>query len=154
MGPGLCLLLLEAFVKACPIWPRSHVAFGAGQRVHAGGSMGEWKSHTLRFGEEEVEAEKRTLCLRPMRPITLGVKAKVLTRPCSPSVPLLCSVAQWCLTLWDPTDCSPPGSSVHGIRQAIILEWVATPSSRRSSQPRDRTHGSYFSCIGRLILYH
>jgi len=38
-----------------------------------------------------------------------------------------------CLTLCDPMDCSPPGSSVHGILQARILEWVAMPSSRRSS---------------------
>ena len=38
-----------------------------------------------------------------------------------------------CLTLRDPVDCSPPGSSVHGILQAIILEWVAMPSSRGPS---------------------
>ena len=43
------------------------------------------------------------------------------------------------LTLWNPTDCSPPGSSVHGILQARILECVAIPFSRGSSQPRDRT---------------
>ena len=42
---------------------------------------------------------------------------------------------QSCLTLWNPTDCSPPGSSVHGILQARTLEWVAVPSSRGSSQP-------------------
>ena len=41
--------------------------------------------------------------------------------------------------LCNPMDCSPPGSSVHGILQARILEWVAMPSSRGSSQPRDRT---------------
>ena len=52
---------------------------------------------------------------------------------------VLCWVAQLCLTLCDPMDCSPPGSSVHGILQARILEWVAMPSSRGSSQPRDRT---------------
>ena len=46
---------------------------------------------------------------------------------------------QLCLTLCDPMDCSPPGSSVHGILQAKILEWVAVPSSRGSSQPRGRT---------------
>ena len=40
---------------------------------------------------------------------------------------------QSCPTLWDPMDCSPPGSSVHGILQARILEWVAMPSSRGSS---------------------
>ena len=46
---------------------------------------------------------------------------------------------QSCLTLCDPLDCSPPRSSVHGILQARILEWVATPFSRGSSQPRDQT---------------
>ena len=45
------------------------------------------------------------------------------------------SVAQSCLTLCDPMDCSPPGSSVHGILQARRLEWVAISSSRGSSQP-------------------
>ena len=45
--------------------------------------------------------------------------------------------AQSCLTLCDPMDCSPPGSSVHGVLQARILEWVAKPSSRRSSRRRD-----------------
>ena len=48
-------------------------------------------------------------------------------------------VAQSCLTPCDPTDCIAPGSSVHGILQARILEWVAISFSRRSSQPRNRT---------------
>ena len=61
---------------------------------------------------------------------------------------------QPCLSLCNPKDCSPPGSSVHGILQAKILEWVAIPSSRGSSWPRDRTHFSYISCTGRQILYH
>ena len=43
------------------------------------------------------------------------------------------------LTPCDPTDCSPPGSSVHGILQARVLEWVAFPFYRGSSQPRDGT---------------
>ena len=46
-------------------------------------------------------------------------------------------VTQQCLTLCDPMDCSPPGSSVHGIFQARILEWVAISFSRGFSQPRD-----------------
>ena len=46
-------------------------------------------------------------------------------------------VAQSCLTLCDPVDCSPPGSSVHRILQARILEWVAISFSRGPSQPRD-----------------
>ena len=61
---------------------------------------------------------------------------------------------QSCPTLCDPMDGSPPGSSVHGILQARILEWVAMPSSRGSSQPRDQTHISHVSCIGRQVLYH
>ena len=53
---------------------------------------------------------------------------------------LLCVlVAQSCPSLCGPVDCSPPGSSVHGISQARILEWAAIPFSRGSSQPRDRT---------------
>ena len=51
-------------------------------------------------------------------------------------------------------DCSLLASSVHGIFRARILERVAMPSSRGSSQPRDRTHASYASGIGRWILYH
>ena len=51
-------------------------------------------------------------------------------------------VAQWCLTLCDPTDCSLPGSSVHGIFQAIVLELIAISFSRGSSQPRDQTQVS------------
>ena len=44
-----------------------------------------------------------------------------------------------CPTLSDPMDCSLPGSSIHGIFQARILEWIAVPFSRGSSQPRDPT---------------
>ena len=61
---------------------------------------------------------------------------------------------QSCLTLCNPMDCSQPGSSVHGILQARILEWVAMPSSRGYCQPRDQTQVSYVSCIGRWVLYH
>ena len=66
----------------------------------------------------------------------------------------VCSVAQSCTTPCDPMDCSPPGSSIHGILQSRILEGVVISSSRRSSQPRDRTHISCVSCIGRWVLYH
>ena len=55
------------------------------------------------------------------------------------------------LTLCDPMDCSPPGCSIHGILQARILEWVAMPSSRGSSQPRWLNLG-LLHC--RQILYH
>ena len=60
-------------------------------------------------------------------------------------------VAQFCLTLSDPMDCSLPGSSVHGGFQARVLEWGAIPFSRGSSRSRNRTFVSY---IGRQILFH
>ena len=59
---------------------------------------------------------------------------------------------QSCLTLCDPMDCSPPGSSVLGILQAGVLEWVAMPFSRGSSRPQNLTQGSYVSCIGRQFF--
>ena len=59
-----------------------------------------------------------------------------------------------CTTVCDPMDCSPPGFSVHGIIQARILEWVAIPSFRESSPPRNRTQVSCISCLGRQVLYH
>ena len=54
----------------------------------------------------------------------------------------------------DPMDCNLPGSSVHGIFQARILECVAICSPRGSSRPRDRAYISFGSCIGRWILHH
>ena len=51
-------------------------------------------------------------------------------------------VAQLCPTFCDPMDCSLPGSSVHGIFQAIVLEWIAISFSKGSSQPRDQTRVS------------
>ena len=60
---------------------------------------------------------------------------------------------QLCPAVCDLTDCSsPPGSSVHGIFQARVLEWVAIPFSRGSSRPRDWTHVSWVSCIAGRIL--
>ena len=72
------------------------------------------------------------------------------------STPLHC----WCLvtksspSLFDTMDCSLPGSSVHGISQARILEWVAISSSWGTSWASNQTHISYVSWIVRRILYH
>jgi len=62
-----------------------------------------------------------------------------------------CLVIKSCPTLFNSMDCSSPGSSVHRILQARILEWVAKSSSRGSSRPRDWTQVSF---TGRQILYH
>ena len=62
-----------------------------------------------------------------------------------------CLATKSCPAFCNPLDCNPPGSSVHGILQARILEWVAISFSRGSSWPRD---GSQVSYIGRQIFYH
>ena len=67
-----------------------------------------------------------------------------LLQPC-------CFISESCPTLCDPVDCSPPGSSVHGISQARILVWVAISSSRGSFRSRDRTLVFYVFCAGRQI---
>ena len=59
---------------------------------------------------------------------------------------------QSCPTLCDSIDCSLPGSSVHGILQARILEWVAISSSQRCSQPRDQIQGSGVPGTGRWVV--
>ena len=81
-----------------------------------------WELSGLKFYNQRKsgEGEKTTLFLIP----GCILHAKLL---------------QSCLTLFDPMDCSPLGSSVPGILQARILEWVAMPSSRVSSQPKDQT---------------
>ena len=61
---------------------------------------------------------------------------------------------QSCPTLCDPMDCNPSGSSVSGLLQATILERIAMPLSRGCFRPRDQTHVSYISYIGRKVLYH
>ena len=60
-------------------------------------------------------------------------------------------VTQSCPTVCDPVDSNLPGFSIHGILQARILEWVAMPSSKGSSQPRD---GTQVSCVaGRFFTF-
>ena len=65
---------------------------------------------------------------------------------------MLAKLLQSCPILCDTVDWSLPGSSVHGILQVRILEWVAMPFSRESSQPRDQPSVFYVSCIGWLVF--
>ena len=69
--------------------------------------------------------------------------------PCAVCYVCCAKSLQLCLTLCNPMDCRLPGSSVCGIPQARILEWVVMPFSRGSSNPH-----LYVSCISRQILYH
>ena len=77
-----------------------------------------------------------------------------ISAPNTFKAPWRCARVLWqlCLTLFDPRDCSPPGSSVHGIFQASLLEWVAILYSSGSFQPRDPTWVSCVSCNGRWIF--
>ena len=102
----------------------------------APGSRARWESR----GPEA----RRSVPRRAARPVT---RSQMACRCC-------CLVVKSCLTLSDPMDCGPPGSSVRGILQARILEWIAISSSGGSSQPRDQTCVSCISCTGRWILYH
>ena len=74
-----------------------------------------------------------------LKEINLGIC--VCVRAC------VCSIPQSCLILRNPVDCSPPGSSVHGIFQTRILEWVSISCSRGSSWPKDQTSVSWVSCM-------
>ena len=69
-------------------------------------------------------------------------------------IDMTCVCAQLCLTLCDPKDCSRPGSSVHRIFQARILEWVAISCSKGSSQSRDWTFVSWVSWIAGRLFTH
>ena len=86
--------------------------------------------------ERSPRSPQETACVQQGRPSTAKryVKVKEI------------EVAQSCPTLCDPMDCSLLGSSVYGIFQARILEWVAMPFSRGSSWPRGQTCVSYSSC--------
>ena len=91
-----------------------------------------------------------TSCLVFQPPAKLGMEEPIFRERGQLPTPPMCALAgggdflaQACPTLSNPVDCSPPGSSVHGILQARILEWVAISFSRGSSHPRDRTRVSY-----------
>ena len=72
---------------------------------------------------------------------------------CSLTISLCAKLLPLCLTLDDLMDCSPPGSSVHGIFQARTLEWVAVPSCRGSSPPRDLLIATIYGLYPISLLY-
>ena len=86
--------------------------------------------------------------IKPMSLMPLALASGFFTTGATWEVPIkqfwikvncLCACMPSRVWLYDPMDCSPPGSSVHGIPQARMLEWVVMPSSRGSSRPRDQT---------------
>ena len=80
--------------------------------------------------------------------VSIFINGRIKLLNCSKGKMSMCAKSlQLCSTFCNPTDCSPPGSSVHGILQARTLEWVAMPSFRGSSQPWDQTCSSCSSYI-------
>ena len=131
-------LLSRAKQPLCPCPERQWRAEGIRSCTVAPDPSSGLQSRFSSTKADSLHPDVQTLCLTFSH---LGIHVRV--RP----------VAHLCLTLCDPVDCSLPGSSVHGIFQARILEWVAISSPRGSSQPKDRTHISYFSCSDRWFPY-
>ena len=97
------------------------------------------------------------MCRTKSAPTRL-VEAWEINEESSPDASVYVLVDQLCPTLCDPMDCSNPGSSVHEILQARILEWVAIPFSKGSSWPRDQTQiscseGRFFSIWTTTCMY-
>ena len=88
--------------------------------------------------------------MKPSLEVSLRTPLPAVSLMCSPPAspgtytPVISDLTQSCPTLCNPMDCSPPGSSVLGILEGRILEWVAISFSRGSCQPRDRMH---ISCV-------
>ena len=102
------------------------------------GSCWRWELGSGLKGEEDPKIQASSF--KTNRPLECNVHCAHDSYPCH------CLVAKWCRALWDSMDCSLPGSSVHGISSARILEWVAISFSKGSSWPRNWTQ---VSCIGR-----
>ena len=121
--------LIECIISACKSQPKGHPKV-----TQKGGPKTTGQTQGLSCSVEQLQV----MCSGGSKGYTC-VRAKSL---------------QLCLTLCNTMDYNLPDSSVHGILQARILDWVAMPSSRGSSWPRDWTRISYISCIGRQVLYY
>ena len=107
-----------------------------------------YKPMIFKYKEQRIKSKFFFLCA--IREICFVDRVELKHRISHSECPCA-KLLQSCPTLCNPLDRSPPGSSVHGILQARILEWFAMPSTRGSSPTRDLTQ---VSCTGRWILYH
>ena len=153
-----CTWRLTGSQRSFP-WSRTgDVICGALCKIKLWGSL--WEDYSVQNGNirpggssadaQVVTPEAGEPLPRPLSAPAWGPRTCV-EEPWGSETVYYCSVAQSCPTLYNPMDCSPPGSSVCGISQARILGWVAISSSRGSSRLSDRTH---VSCVGRWILSH
>ena len=93
---------------------------------------------------ESLTASGRSVATAWMRCLKICLNLRVLIHKSEPHPQVISVVSDY---LFNPMNCSPPGSSVHRTLQARILKWVAMPSSRESSRPRDQTRVFRVSCI-------
>ena len=133
--------LLPLNMKVAPLRTSQIVFWGVNRRA----CMSRWHRETVFVTIPTAHTQMLMLCL-PMLSASLQYQSWqiwVHLDSCSQVIPFKWSeVAQSCPTLCDPMGCSLPGSSIHGIFQAIVLEWIAISFSRGSSQPRDQTRVS------------
>ena len=116
---------------------------------------GRWLHNTMNVlnATEPHKSNGWVLCYRyiKLNVITIKIICHLFSSFLSKRKDCCCLVSKSWLTLWNPVDCSLPGSSVHGVSQARMLEWTAVSYSRGSSWPRN---GTCISCTGGYILYH
>ena len=107
-----------------------------------------WSQIARASGPEKKNHWKMTMCELTNVSINLSWQAFHLPRICITSKPSCCTpkYKQFCPALCNCMECSPPGSSIHGLLQGSILEWVATPFSRGSSQP-----GNWASLVAQML---
>ena len=153
--PGTCFLN-----ENCP--PKLHMTFQGGLKAHGGAPshlpqlMKNLVAHQLKNSAWGRHHWWFSTCANPN-----CTTVNNLTDPsfCTCTCVVVVLVAPLCLTLCNPMDCSPPGSSVHAILQARILEWVAMHSSRESSWPRDQIQvpciaGRFFTIWATSWIHH
>ena len=130
---------------------QTHAGISPGEKRDTGLQPALWRQQTRREAALLFSpiCTKRSTCKGTQAwqlPVTVGFLEEagqcwggtlMLPLPRKPSACVYAMSLQLCQTLCDPMDCSSPGSSVHGILQARILGWMAMPSSRGSSSPRD-----------------
>ena len=136
--------------------PTPRILWGCQQRTtvsHGQGSLGDRSNLTEKVRRKEGAGMPSRAAGCHVRPIPYPLQRNDHPLPAKADV-CACLRTVRKHASHDPMDHSPPGFSVHGALQARILEWVAMPSSRGISQPRDRTCISYASCIGRHVLDH
>ena len=145
---------LSAFSPHCVSCSFPSVCFSLSVPISASKDVNEarvpfnWSQHGQQCGRSVLKA-KLVISLTVQQPLRKRginqqkkvhcLKFEILVKSVLPSCVCVCTAQslQLCPTLCNPVDCSPPGSSVHGIMQARIQEWVAIPFSRGSSWPRD-----------------